>query len=531
MPSNYPSALDTFDTVSNGTALEDTHPAAHNAVQEAVVAIQTELGTNPSAGSATVAVRLDAIESGLSEKITSVGGDVRDSGLTRNKTIHGAFSYFEDPFYQMEKGELIMVDGQIFFDPVGGTGFDEATQLQTQIGAANTAIAGIVELATDAETQTGTDVSRAITPANLQACTATETRKGVVELATDAETQTGTDTARAITPANLQACTATETRKGVVELATNAEAVTGTDTARAVTPAGLAAKLATVPGAILQTDVFTTTGANTWTKAAGAKLVECILIGGGGGGGGSAAVNTAYGGQGGGAGALVHIVLPASALSATETVTVGAGGAGGVVAHGAAGGSTTFGSKLTAAGGIRGKTDTQSADTASNYGYDNGMLINPVGSATLGNLANGSNGRIPSNINGQTTLAPCGGGGGVRGNYNGGIGGSPFQSGGYGTAFAAIVSLSGSGLDGAPAGGTAGGASAGTNGQNGGSVGIFGQGGGGGGGSTGNVTAANGGNGGLYGGGGGGAGCNGGTGTGGNGGNGGNGVAVIIQYG
>lgn len=95
---------------------------------------------------------------------------------------------------------------------------------------------GIVELATDAETQTGTDTARAITPANLTARTATETRTGIVELATDAETQTGTDTARAITPANLTARTATETRTGIAELATQAETNTGTDDARIVTP-------------------------------------------------------------------------------------------------------------------------------------------------------------------------------------------------------------------------------------------------------------------------------------------------------
>ena len=67
---------------------------------------------------------------------------------------------------------------------------------------------------------------------------ASETVKGKVELATDAETQTGTDTSRAITPANLTARTATETRTGIVELATTAEVVTGTDTSRSVTPAG-----------------------------------------------------------------------------------------------------------------------------------------------------------------------------------------------------------------------------------------------------------------------------------------------------
>lgn len=86
------------------------------------------------------------------------------------------------------------------------------------------------------------DVSSAATAFSNIKQAASDTATGVVELATDAETQTGTDTARAITPANLAARTATETRTGIVELATTAEVVTGTDTARAVTPAGVAAK-------------------------------------------------------------------------------------------------------------------------------------------------------------------------------------------------------------------------------------------------------------------------------------------------
>lgn len=110
--------------------------------------------------------------------------------------------------------------------------------------AASDTATGVVELATNAEAQTGTDTTRALTPANLAAVTGTTTRAGVLELATDGEAQTGTDTARAITAANLQAVTATETRKGVAELATTTECTTGTDTARVCTPAGVAAAIA-----------------------------------------------------------------------------------------------------------------------------------------------------------------------------------------------------------------------------------------------------------------------------------------------
>ena len=56
---------------------------------------------------------------------------------------------------------------------------------------------------------------------------ATDTQSGLVELATNAETQAGTDSSRAVTPAGLASRTATTSRTGIVELATNAEAQIG----------------------------------------------------------------------------------------------------------------------------------------------------------------------------------------------------------------------------------------------------------------------------------------------------------------
>ena len=85
---------------------------------------------------------------------------------------------------------------------------------------ATTTVKGIVELATNAEVTTGTDTVRAMTPSNLTSITrlgtvtvgdvtavvspASETLAGKVELATQAEVNTGTDTSRAITPATLK---------------------------------------------------------------------------------------------------------------------------------------------------------------------------------------------------------------------------------------------------------------------------------------------------------------------------------------
>ena len=79
-----------------------------------------------------------------------------------------------------------------------------------------------------------------------QTSAATSTSAGVVELATNAEAITGTDSTRAVTPAALHAKTASATVIGLVELATDAEAVTGTDTARAITAANLAATFPTI---------------------------------------------------------------------------------------------------------------------------------------------------------------------------------------------------------------------------------------------------------------------------------------------
>lgn len=81
---------------------------------------------------------------------------------------------------------------------------------------------------------------------------ASETAQGIVELATNAEASTGTDTTRAVTPAGLKHTldnrNASETATGLIELATQAEVNAGSDTTRAVTPATLKGLLGTGVG-------------------------------------------------------------------------------------------------------------------------------------------------------------------------------------------------------------------------------------------------------------------------------------------
>ena len=95
----------------------------------------------------------------------------------------------------------------------------------------------------------------------------------------------------------------------------------------------------------------------TFTVPATATLVEVFLCGGGGQGGGGLAVasgTAVSGGAGGGGGACLDVIYRASDLisGSPYTVTLGAGGTtGSGSANGQAGGSSTFGSILTAYGG------------------------------------------------------------------------------------------------------------------------------------------------------------------------------------
>ena len=105
----------------------------------------------------------------------------------------------------------------------------------------------------------------------------------------------------------------------------------------------------------INVQTFTTSG--TYTPTAG--MLYCIVeaLGGGGGGGGSQTVSTfSYIiSGGGGAGGYCRSVLTAADIGASQTVTIGiggAGGAGGGTTTGATGGDTTFGSILTANGGV-----------------------------------------------------------------------------------------------------------------------------------------------------------------------------------
>lgn len=249
--------------------------------------------------------------------------------------------------------------------------------------------------------------------------------------------------------------------------------------------------------ALSNTQTFTASG--TWTKPTGVTSVMIVAIAGGGGGGSGArepSGTVSSGGAGGGGGAYTTRTVPASLLSATETVTVGTGGAGGtsvttdatVGNAGSAGANSVFKAATflvanAGAGGGGGSTGAATAGSGGGGGSNGG-----AGGASSGTGGAGSSGTSVGIAapggggGGGVTTAPAASSGAAGGNVSsagGNAGGTAGTAGGAGGAGVTVTT-------GYPLAGTGGGggasATAAASGA-GGAGGKYGSGGGGGAGS------------------------------------------------
>ena len=124
----------------------------------------------------------------------------------------------------------------------------DGTALAGQVANASETVSGTIEIATQTETNTGTDDTRAVTPLKLQTRIAAYAQPLDSDLTAIAALTTTTYGRAFLALADQAALmslmrAATETVTGTVELATNAETVTGTDTTRATHAAGTKAAI------------------------------------------------------------------------------------------------------------------------------------------------------------------------------------------------------------------------------------------------------------------------------------------------
>jgi len=182
--SDYPSSI---TSLTNPAATDKTdspsHASQHSNANNEIMAVESELGVNPSGSSATVVARLDTNDATVSSNTSDISTNTTAIGLnTTHKSSNGTdHSYIDQDITVGAAPEFAC------------TNFTDATSTTV----------GVVELATTAEVNTGTDAARAITPDALAGSNAA-TRVVVIKVVDDAtELTTGDGKVHFFVPSEL----------------------------------------------------------------------------------------------------------------------------------------------------------------------------------------------------------------------------------------------------------------------------------------------------------------------------------------
>ena len=169
---NYPTSLDTLsnptstDLLENATATLD-HDYQHATANDILEALEAKVGVNSSAVTTSHDYKLSAV-TGTEKALTSGTSTQTVSGLTLTSP--------QINFGSDASGDLIYRNGSGVTARLAIGTTDQILAVQSGLpawianpsaSAASSTTAGIVELATTAETTTGTDATRAVTPQGL----------------------------------------------------------------------------------------------------------------------------------------------------------------------------------------------------------------------------------------------------------------------------------------------------------------------------------------------------------------------------
>lgn len=189
MTTSYPAGLDSFTNPTATDGLDDeigtrTHSEFHADNNDAIEAIQAELGTDPSGSEATVKARIAAAETATANHLADTADAHAASAITNTPAGNIAATTVQAAINELDTEKLATATAATTYQPLDSDLTAIAALTTTSYGRA------LLELANQA----------ALTAANAAATTSLP---GIVELATTTETAAGTDTSRAVTAAGL----------------------------------------------------------------------------------------------------------------------------------------------------------------------------------------------------------------------------------------------------------------------------------------------------------------------------------------